>query len=83
MDKISNPSGNGVFTHIMERPEKVLNPIPKTYEVAYHVIVSGFTDELQTRVNSLLGKGWQPIGGLAICQAAGGGYQYGQAMVKY
>jgi hypothetical protein len=68
---------NDVFTHVKDKDS------PKTYETCYHLVIDDHFENLQERVNNLLGKGWQPIGGLTITPAHGGCYTYGQALIRY
>lgn len=46
--------------------------------VAYMVIEGTTKDELETLVKAAIGKGWQPIGGIAIS-----GRMFYQAMVGH
>jgi len=60
-------------------------PTRKPYKVCYHLVVEDHYTDIENRVNRLLAQGWQPLGGIAMCQKSGTatGLRYIQAVIRY
>ena len=73
---------NGTIVRMADE-NAALRKALEDHRLEYRVIQHWNSSELSGKVNTAIGNGWLPHGGVSIAVAPGGDERFAQAMVKY